>query len=57
MLLIEIGAELSAEHVGTVFSVPYQRAGMEGFDAVGAFYTPSVVHLRLPESGHPISPS
>ena len=37
MLLIEIGAELSAEHVGTVFSVPYQRAGMEGFDAVGAF--------------------
>lgn len=35
MLLIEIGAELSAEYVGTMLSVPYQRAGMEGFNAVG----------------------
>ena len=35
MLLIEIGAELSAKYVGTMLSVPYQRAGMEGFNAVG----------------------
>ena len=37
VLLCKIGAELAAEHIGTVLPVPDQRAGMEGFDAVGAF--------------------